>query len=89
MCGRNLTHYVSAIKGIGPCCGNHRYRLVPKDAKDLRLMLEKTIKYKSWVLTPSSPLITSRVQNISNQLSINILVDWTSAEIDREILKRL
>lgn len=89
MCGRNLTHYVSAIKGIGPCCGNHRYRLVPKDAKDLRLMLEKTIKYKSWVLTPSSPLITFRVQNISNHLSINLLVDWTSAEIDREILKRL
>jgi len=88
-CGRNLTHYVSAIKGIGPCCGNHRYRLVPKDAKSLRLMLEKAIKYKSWVLTSASPLIAYRVQNISNYFSSNTLIDWTNGEIDREILKRL
>jgi hypothetical protein len=58
-CGRDLTHSISAVKGVGPVCGDHRYALESSDADRVARHLAKLPK--SRLLNRDSPLIKSRL----------------------------
>ena len=58
-CGRELTHAVSAVKGVGPVCGDHSYSLDSSDADRIRKHLERVPK--SRLLNRNSPLIRTRL----------------------------
>ena len=58
-CGRDLTHSISAVKGVGPVCGDHRYALDSSDAERVARHLARLPK--SRLLNRDSPLIKSRL----------------------------
>ena len=59
-CGRDLTHAISAVKGVGPVCGDHRYALDSSDADRVARHLAKLPKLR--LLSRDSPLIKSRLK---------------------------
>ena len=62
-CGKPLTHGISAVKGVGPVCGDHSYSLESSDARRIEKHLSRLPKAR--LLRNDSPIIQSRVEFFS------------------------
>jgi len=58
-CGRPLTHPISAVKGKGPVCGEHQYKLAMSDGERVEKYIRKYSKRR--LLYCDSPLIKKRI----------------------------
>jgi hypothetical protein len=59
VCGRPLTHPISAVKGKGPVCGEHKYKLAMSDGERVEKYIRKYSKKR--LLYRDSPLIKQRI----------------------------
>ena len=64
-CGRPLTHPISAVKGKGPVCGEHQYKLAMSDGERVEKYIRKYSKMR--LLSRDSPLVKHRISRFSYQ----------------------
>jgi hypothetical protein len=57
-CSKDLTHPISVIKGTGPICGHHDYKLGDLDTSRVQTYIERVRKNR--IFLRDSPLIKSR-----------------------------
>ena len=65
VCGRQLTHPISAVKGKGPVCGEHQYKLAMSDGERVERYIRRYSKKR--LLYRDSPLIKQRISWFSYQ----------------------
>ena len=62
-CRRELTHPISAVKGKGPICGGHKYKLAMSDSERVEKYIRKFGKNR--LLYRDSPLVKQRISKFN------------------------